>query len=72
VSDGAYDGYWERKLRPWDIAAGIAIVQAAGGRASSMAGTRPDLQSGQVVASNGRIHDALLAALRTGRGGRFD
>jgi myo-inositol-1(or 4)-monophosphatase len=63
VGDGTYDGYWERKLRPWDMAAGAAIVRAAGGRVTTFEGADEDLIVGDVVATNGRIHDALVAAL---------
>jgi myo-inositol-1(or 4)-monophosphatase len=65
VADGTYEGYWERKLHPWDVAAGIAIVRGAGGRISDFeAGhARGCLESGHVVATNGRIHDALLEEL---------
>ena len=64
VADGTYEGYWERKLRPWDIAGGIAIVRGAGGRVSEFeAGGDQCITSGHVVATNGHIHDALLAAL---------
>ncbi len=69
VADGTYDGYWERKLRPWDLAAGAAIVLGAGGRLSSFDGMSPDLLQGHLVATNGRIHDALVAALQTVRPG---
>jgi myo-inositol-1(or 4)-monophosphatase len=63
VADGTYDGYWERKLRPWDLAAGAAIVLGAGGRLTSFEGMSPDVLQGHLVATNGKIHDALLAAL---------
>lgn len=67
VSDGTYDGYWEKKLRPWDIAAGLAIVHAAGGTTTSMDGAPPVLADGNVVASNGLVHDALVRELRASR-----
>lgn len=63
VADGTYDGYWEKKVRPWDIAAGAAIVLAAGGRVTGYDGQPCDITRGFVVATNGRIHDALLAEL---------
>ncbi len=63
VADGTYDGYWEKKVRPWDIAAGAAIVLAAGGRVTDYDGQPCDITRGFVVATNGRIHDALLAEL---------
>ena len=63
VGDGTYDGYWERKLRPWDLAAGAAIVMAAGGRISRYDGGPADVATGHLVATNGKIHEALIAAL---------
>ncbi len=63
VADGTYDGYWERKLKVWDLAAGAAVVLAAGGRLSSCDGAEADITSGQLVATNGRIHDDLIRAL---------
>ena len=63
VADGTYEGYWERKLRPWDIAGGIAIVRGAGGRVSEFEGGLDCIASGHVVATNGHIHEALLGEL---------
>jgi myo-inositol-1(or 4)-monophosphatase len=70
VADGTYDGYWERKLKVWDLAAGAAIVRAAGGRLSSFSGSEDDVTQGQLVATNGGIHDALIAALAAVPGAR--
>jgi myo-inositol-1(or 4)-monophosphatase len=66
VAAGRLDGYWERKLRPWDVAAGLLIVKEAGGRTSDYAGGPAPPSGWEVVASNGAIHDALLARLETG------
>ena len=63
VADGTYDGYWERKLKPWDIAGGIAIVKGAGGRVTEIGGGSSYIRTGTVVATNGAIHDALLHEL---------
>lgn len=63
VADGTYDGYWEMKLKPWDVAAGAAVVLAAGGRVTDYGGRAADLMAGHVVATNGRIHDVLVAEL---------
>ncbi|MGA3123374.1 MAG: inositol monophosphatase family protein [Polyangiaceae bacterium] len=63
VADGTYDGYWERKVKPWDIAAGSAIVLAAGGRVTGYDGAPTEVTAGQVVATNGQIHDRLIAEL---------
>jgi myo-inositol-1(or 4)-monophosphatase len=63
VADGTYDGYWENKLKPWDVAAGAAIVVGAGGRVTDYGGHGVDLTSGQLIATNGRVHDVLVAEL---------
>ncbi|MBI2390677.1 MAG: inositol monophosphatase [Deltaproteobacteria bacterium] len=63
VADGTYDLYWERKLKPWDLAAGAALVAVAGGRVSDPWGARFSSASGAIAASNGRVHDALLSAI---------
>jgi myo-inositol-1(or 4)-monophosphatase len=63
VADGTYDGYWEMKLGAWDVAAGTAIVMAAGGRISKYTGGAVDVTQGSVVATNGRIHDELVKEL---------
>ena len=72
VADGTYEGYWEKKLKPWDIAAGIALVEAAGGRVTDFDGqaSASSLTTGHVVASNGAIHETLLAELRSVSGPR--
>jgi len=60
---GRLDGFWEMGLNPWDVAAGVYLVEAAGGRVSDMAG-RPDALAGvSIAASNGLIHDWLLDSL---------
>ena len=63
VAAGRLDGYWERGIQVWDIAAGTLIVQEAGGVASLYDGAPPDPWSNEVVASNGRIQEELLSLL---------
>lgn len=63
VADGTYEGYWERTLKPWDLAGGAAIVLAAGGDITDYDGRRSYLTSGDVVATNGALHQALLEEL---------
>jgi myo-inositol-1(or 4)-monophosphatase len=63
VADGTYDGYWERALHAWDTVAASAIVLGAGGTVTSLDGGPPDYHAGNVVASNGLVQAALLAAL---------
>lgn len=69
VADGTYDGYWEQKLAPWDMAGGCAIVRAAGGRVTGYDGAPFDLGAGRALASNGVLHDALVTAVANARGG---
>jgi myo-inositol-1(or 4)-monophosphatase len=64
VADGTYDAYWERKLAAWDLAAGVAIVLAAGGQVSHLDGGPPQLHEGNVLVDNGRLHDAMVELLR--------
>ena len=63
VAAGRSDGYWERPVQPWDVAAGLLLVTEAGGQATSFSGGPPDVYSGELAATNGRIHGELLAAL---------
>jgi fructose-1,6-bisphosphatase/inositol monophosphatase family enzyme len=63
-----FDGYWELSLGPWDIAAGGLLVEEAGGRVTNLGGGPLDLDAPTVVASNGKIHDAMLAVLEKIRG----
>jgi myo-inositol-1(or 4)-monophosphatase len=64
VAAGRFDGFWEQHLKPWDVAAGALIVEEAGGRITGMDGSPFDLMAGHVVASNGRVHDAMLTVIR--------
>lgn len=61
VGDGTYDAFWERSLHVWDLAAGCAVALGGGATLTSLTGGEPDLTVGNVVLSNGRIHDALVA-----------
>jgi myo-inositol-1(or 4)-monophosphatase len=63
VAEGTYDGYWERKVRPWDIAGGAAVVLAAGGCVTDFDNGPAFVHAGRVAATNGKIHAALLRAL---------
>jgi myo-inositol-1(or 4)-monophosphatase len=63
VAAGRAEGFWERPLQPWDMAAGALLVREAGGRVSAFDGGPLDVNSGQIVASNGAIHDDMLAVI---------
>ncbi|MCW5961394.1 MAG: inositol monophosphatase [Pyrinomonadaceae bacterium] len=64
VACGRFDGFWEEGLKPWDVAAGLLLIEEAGGRISFYDGTRYNIYSPPVCASNGLIHDEMLAVLR--------
>jgi myo-inositol-1(or 4)-monophosphatase len=63
VACGRYDGFWERELSPWDVAAGALLVNEAGGMTSNYAGEPLDIYAREAVASNGRIHAMMLDTL---------
>ncbi len=63
VACGRVDGYWERGLAPWDIAAGIILVQEAGGKVSAYDGIPLKIESGRILATNGSIHHPLSQVL---------
>jgi myo-inositol-1(or 4)-monophosphatase len=64
VASGRLSGFWEMNLNAWDLAAGILLVQEAGGRVSDISGEPYQLAVRNIVATNGRIHDALIAELK--------
>jgi myo-inositol-1(or 4)-monophosphatase len=61
VAAGRYDGFWEFNLNPWDTAAGVLIVREAGGKVTRFDGTPFRLDSHEVLATNGLIHDEVIA-----------
>lgn len=63
VACGRFDGYWERRLNPWDIAAGSLIVLEAGGRVTDFDGGDTYLSGQAIVATNGHVHEELLGVL---------
>jgi myo-inositol-1(or 4)-monophosphatase len=64
VACGRFDAFWELRLAPWDIAAGLLLVREAGGRVSDLVGRDVVPSHSPVVASNGHLHDWLLDCLR--------
>ena len=64
VAAGRFDGFWELKLRPWDIAAASLLIEEAGGRVTGFSGRPWRLPVRDVVASNGLVHDEMLGLLR--------
>jgi myo-inositol-1(or 4)-monophosphatase len=63
LAAGRFDGFWEEGLAPWDIAAGTLLVEEAGGRVSGYRGERLELDGGNLVATNGPLHGAVVAEL---------
>ncbi len=60
VASGRFDGFWEFNLNPWDTAAGVLIVEEAGGKVTRFDGSPFAIDSRETVASNGLIHAALV------------
>ncbi len=60
VASGRFDGFWEFNLNPWDTAAGVLMVEEAGGRVTDFSGGAFRIASRETLASNGLVHDALL------------
>src|SRR5262249_43923789 len=70
VAAGRMDGFWETDLKPWDLAGGALIVAEAGGRVSDTGGKAFSSRAGQVLASNGHLHDEMLEVIREFRSRR--
>ncbi len=68
VGCGRFDGFWEIKLNPWDVAAGALFVTEAGGRVTDFEGRDFELAAPGIAASNGLIHAAMLEVLAEGQG----
>jgi myo-inositol-1(or 4)-monophosphatase len=60
VASGRIDGYYERGIWPWDLAAGSVIVEEAGGNLTNYRGDVLDLDGREIVASNGRLHPSIM------------
>jgi myo-inositol-1(or 4)-monophosphatase len=63
VACGRFDGFWEEGLKPWDVAAGVLLIEEAGGKVSRYDGSEFDIYSPPVLASNGLIHEAMMGVL---------
>jgi myo-inositol-1(or 4)-monophosphatase len=64
VAAGRLDGYWERSISPWDVAAGVILVREAGGFATDLAGGDVPFVTGDIVAGNEAIHGELMRTLK--------
>jgi myo-inositol-1(or 4)-monophosphatase len=63
VACGRFDGFYEENLKPWDTAAGLLLIEEAGGRISRFDGRKYDIYSPNILASNGLLHDKILVCL---------
>lgn len=63
VACGRFDGFWEEGLHPWDVAAGVLMIQEAGGRVSDYDGAAFDIYSAPILASNGLVHEQMMRVL---------
>lgn len=68
VACGRFDGFWELKLNPWDTAAGLVIIQEAGGRVTNYKNEPFSIYGKKIVASNGLIHQEIVKVLEECRG----
>ena len=64
VAAGRMDGFWEASLKPWDTRAAALILEEAGGKVTAMDGAAWNAYAGDIVATNGRIHDEVLRILQ--------
>ena len=64
VAAGRFDGFWEQRLFPWDLAAGALMIEEAGGRVTGFSGEMFDPRDGAIVASNGPLHSQMLSVIQ--------
>ncbi len=69
VACGRFDGFWELKLKPWDVAAAALIVQEAGGQLSDFQNREFSIYSHETLGTNSLIHEQMLEILRLGKKG---
>ena len=63
LAAGRLDGFWEVKLKPWDVAAGTLLVREAGGMVTAFDGSAYQVTNHRILASNGQIHNEMIALL---------
>jgi myo-inositol-1(or 4)-monophosphatase len=63
VAAGRLDGFWEEGLKPWDVAAGMLLIEEAGGRVSDYQNRSLDIFNPPILASNGLIHEQMMRVL---------
>jgi myo-inositol-1(or 4)-monophosphatase len=62
---GRFDGFWEDGLNAWDVAAGMLLIEEAGGRVTDYRGSALDIYTPKVLATNGHVHDAMMRILNS-------
>jgi myo-inositol-1(or 4)-monophosphatase len=67
TAQAIFDGFWEHKLAPWDIAAGVLIVEEAGGICADFSGSRAFLENGNILGAPPALHHQILDLIRTAR-----
>jgi myo-inositol-1(or 4)-monophosphatase len=65
IACGRFDGFWEDGLKAWDVAAGVLLIEEAGGRVTDFTGAALDIYTPKVLASNGLVHKAMMRVLGT-------
>jgi len=63
LASGRFDGFWEEGLNAWDVAAGVLLIEEAGGRVTDFSGGALDVYKPKVLASNGLIHEHMMRVL---------
>jgi myo-inositol-1(or 4)-monophosphatase len=69
VAAGRFDGFWEERLKPWDVAAGILIAREAGAIVTDLAGGDRMLESGDILAAAPALHPAMREVIAGARAG---
>ena len=65
IACGRFDGFWEDGLKAWDVAAGVLLIQEAGGRVTDFTGAPLDIYTPKVLASNDLVHNAMMRVLES-------
>ena len=65
VAAGRFDGYWERGVQPWDVAAGILLVKEAGGFVEAIRGEGPVVDAGNIVCANAQLFSQFAEIVRS-------
>lgn len=68
VAAGRIDGFWECKLKPWDVAAGMLLVKEAGGRVTGYGGEPYSVYNHRIIASNGMVHEQMMSLITVADG----